>query len=386
MNDQVADDGKRDPDQRARRPGLSTFSRFTASFVGFRARFGRRGDNAKTLSAPSMTDGDAGAVLSPDAGEHSPEAAGSEESGGFTAEQRAGGVYWDAVSGAAPVSPRTAWWNDPHTLRHINRIVCGEALEGIHAAFHRRLDACLRENGLTKPRALSVGSGNGGKEILLLTAGLIGSFDCFEVGAGAVEQGRRMAADLGLSERMHFHNVNAFTADFPGEFDLVYWNNALHHMPDTAMAVAWSRERLRPGGVFAMDDYVGASRFQHSPWLLAWTNRMLGVLPDRLLQDCQDGARLVPRVLGLINLEDLMRIDPTEAVDSAHILPAIRRVFPDATIIPTGGALYFIGLNNAFHNFTSEDDLRLLDALLLADEAVGQLEETQYAVALAVKR
>lgn len=73
-------------------------------------------------------------------------------------------------------------------------------------------------------------------------------------------------------------------------------------------------------------------------------------------------------------------------MDSAPILPAVRRVFPGATIIPAGGALYFIGLNNAFHNFTSEDDPRLLDALLLAGEAVGQLGETQYAVALAVKR
>jgi hypothetical protein len=47
--------------------------------------------------------------------------------------------------------------------------------------------------------------------------------------------------------------------------------------------------------------------------------------------------------------------------------------------------LHFVGLNDAFHNFVAQEDLRLLDALLLLDEAVAQRGETPYAVALAVK-
>lgn len=307
---------------------------------------------------------------------------------GFTDDQKAGGAYWDGIAASAgSVLPRTAWWNDPPTLRHINRIVCGERLDECHAGFHRhrRLNALLRGLGIAAPRAISVGSGNGGKEMGLLSAGIVGSFDCFEAGAGAVDQGRKLAALMGLTDQLRLHHANAFTTDVPGDYDLVYWNNALHHMPDSAAAVTWSRERLRPGGVFAMDDYVGASRFQHSPGLMIWTNRMLSLLPDRLLRDDRDPARLVPRALSLIDVAALIAIDPTEAVDSFPILPAVSAVFPGAEIIPTGGALYFVGLNNAFHNFRSDEDLRLLDALLLADEAVGLLGETQYAVALAVK-
>ena len=188
-----------------------------------------------------------------------------------------------------------------------------------------------------------------------------------------------------MAGAMRFHNIDAFSAALPGDFDLVHWNNALHHMPDTEAAVAWSRDRLRPGGVFAIDDYVGASRFQHSAHLLDWANRMLAVLPDRLLRRPGESGELVPRVQMRCDAEWLARMDPSEAVDSANILPAIWRSFPEAEIIPTGGALYFVALNDAFHNFVSEDDLRLLDALLLADAAVAQQGETPYAVVLAVK-
>jgi SAM-dependent methyltransferase len=304
----------------------------------------------------------------------------------FSDAQRASGAYWDGVvAGAADILPRTAWWNDPPTLRHINRVVCGERIDGAHAGFNRRLGTLLRGREITEPRAISVGSGSGGKELEVLRAGVVASFDCYDVGAGAVEQGRRMAAEQGFGDRLRFHHADAFAGDAPKDFDVVYWNNALHHMPDTAAAVAWSRDHLRSGGVFAMDDFVGASRFQHTPELMAWANRMLALLPDRLLRGSRDPTRTVPRVATLLDPDAVAAIDPTEAVDSGNILPAVRRVFPSADIIPTGGALYFVGLNDAFHNFVAQEDLRLLDALLLLDEAVAQRGETPYAVALAVK-
>ena len=137
-------------------------------------------------------------------------------------------------------------------------------------------------------------------------------------------------------------------------------------------------------GVFAIDVYVG-SRFQHWPALPRDVNQMLALLPDRLLRRPSGQTGHDPRILGLIRKEELIVIDPTEAVDSGNILPAIRRVFQAAETIPTGGGLYFNALNAAFHKFVTEDDLRLLHALLMADEALGRAGETQYAIALAMK-
>jgi hypothetical protein len=184
---------------------------------------------------------------------------------------------------------------------------------------------------------------------------------------------------------MRYHNVNALTADLSGGYDLVYWNSALHHMFDTATAVHWSHARLRPGGIFASDEYVGANRFQHSAAVLEWSNRLLALLPDRLLRPASPDEPPPRRPIGCPDPREVAQEDPSEAVDSANILPSIRLVFPGAEIIPTGGSLYFVALNNAFQNFESEDDLRLLQALLLVDEAVGHLGETQLAVAFAIK-
>ncbi len=305
----------------------------------------------------------------------------------FSEEQMASGTYWDSILAKAPdILPRTAWWNDPPTLRHINRVACGEPIEGAHAGFNIRLGRYLQERSIARPRAISVGSGNGGKELAVLHAGIVGSFDCYEVGIGAIEAGRRMAAEQGMSERLRFHHADAFTVDVAADYDLVYWNNALHHMADTRAAIRWSWDRLRPGGVFAMDDYVGASRFQHMPEMVAWSNRMLALLPNRLLRRWDDPARSIPNTAYVPDPAAIAAIDPTEAVDSGNILPGLRATFADAEIISTGGALYFVALNDAFHNFVSEEDLRLLDALLLLDEAVARQGETSYAVAFATRK
>lgn len=303
---------------------------------------------------------------------------------GFDDGRAAAGAYWDNQL-AVTDAPRTSWWTDPPTIRHINRVVCGEPIDGLHAGFNRGLARLLGERGLTAPKALSVGAGDGAKERALLCQGIVGSFDCFEAGAGLVEAGRRAAAAAGLSDRLRFHHADAFAVVSPGEYDLVHWNNALHHMPDTAAAIGWSRDCLCDGGVFAMDDYTGARRFQHSASLMRDANRLRAILPARLLRPFNAPDAPVPREIGLIDPEALIAADPTEAADSDNILPALRQVFPNADIVPTGGAFYFIALVDAFHNFVTDGDLRLLDALLLADEALARTGPTLYAVALAVK-
>ncbi len=66
-------------------------------------------------------------------------------------------------------------------------------------------------------------------------------------------------------------------------------------------------------------------------------------------------------------------------------MPAVRSLFPSCEIIPTGGALYFLCLNYAFHNFVTDEDHRVLNALLLLDQLLGERGESPYAVGFAFK-
>lgn len=110
-------------------------------------------------------------------------------------------------------------------------------------------------------KGLSVACGEGRKEMSLVSAGIVEHFDLFEISAARVERGRALAEKKGIADKLTFHVCDAFSTDV-GQYDIVYWNNALHHMLDTTEAVAWSHERLVRGGSFVMDDYVGRNRLQ----------------------------------------------------------------------------------------------------------------------------
>jgi SAM-dependent methyltransferase len=286
-------------------------------------------------------------------------------------------AHWSRMRPAG----RSRWWTHPLILRHVNRIVCGVEVDGPSAGLARRMRALAPDGGFR--RGISVGCGNGFKELELLRQGIVQRFDLFEISATRVEQGRARAAQDGLAERATFHVADAFRAAATGAYDLAYWNNALHHMLDVGEAVRWSRACLVPGGCFVMDDFVGAARFQWPDSQLEAASRVRALLPERFLSHPQNASQRLPRRIERPDVARLIASDPTEAADSEAILPAVHRVFPGAEIVLTGGVVYHCALNDVLANFATPQDNALLQALLLLDETLARGGETHYAVALA---
>ena len=75
-----------------------------------------------------------------------------------------------------------------------------------------------------------------------------------------------------------------------------------------------------------------------------------------------------------------MDYDPSEAVDSEAILPAIEKYFPKAIIRHAGGTVFAMVLNDILTNV--HEDSELLDYLLGLDE---NIDIPHYAVAMAQK-
>ncbi|MBP7972644.1 MAG: methyltransferase domain-containing protein [Candidatus Nanopelagicales bacterium] len=279
---------------------------------------------------------------------------------------------------------RTRWWSSPQVHRHINRLVCGTAIEGAWAGFNQRLLEVAPAGGFR--RAISVACGHGGKELDLIELGLVEHFDLYEISEKRVRAGREKASSLGLEDRITYRLADAFAETVPTNYDLVYWNNAIHHMMDTPAAVKWSRDRLRMGGVFAMDDFVGAKRFQWPRNQLTMMSRVREQLPERYLVDPREPEKRLPTRVRRPDEAGLIAQDPTEAADSERILPAIRQYFPNANVILTGGVIYHTALNEILANFGEDPhDIELLDQILLVDEALARRGQTQYAVAIATK-
>jgi len=299
----------------------------------------------------------------------------------LTETNAAAGRYWDEQL-TIKTPGRVRWWEDETTLRHINHLLIGEHLDGPHFGFHERIARLL---GSPVRRAISVGCGIGAKEWNLIQRGLIEHFDLYDVSEANIEHGKKHAEQFGLGDKVTYHLADVFQVPISDDYDLVYWNNSLHHMSDVVDAMVWTKERLRPGGLFAMDDFVGPTRFQWTDENLRWANLVRANLSERYLQNPWEPGTLVSREVYRSTPEYVMALDPSEAADSGRIVDAIVRMFPNAEIIPTGGALYHLALNDIFCNFSTQDDLALLRQILLLDKLLAEKGTTHYSVAFARK-
>lgn len=273
------------------------------------------------------------------------------------------------------------WWQHPVIVRHVTKTICGAPLDRLAAGDVSLLERWLP--GRVFDKGVSIGCGTGKKEVTLLRSGLVSRFDLYEISEARIEQGREIADRHRVGDRITWHNcvVDFESGALDAEHDLVYWNNALHHMFEVDQAVRWSKRALRPGGYLYVNDFVGPTRMQWPDEALAIASRARELLPRRLLKR-PTGKGYLPTSLKRPDPYKLAAEDPTECADSADILPAIRRHFNAAWIKPTGGTIYHSALNDVIHNFTDED-APLLEWLLLLDDACTLAGHTHYAVALA---
>ena len=279
----------------------------------------------------------------------------------------------------------TRWWQCEKIVKRINQRVCGVPVAGLSHGLYKKLQNQFIDH-LPFRRGVSVGCGEAVKEIDFVQMGLAESFDLYELSKYAIQQGRRHIENAGLARQMTYFECDAFSVSgLEGRYDVVFWNNSLHHMFDVASAIEWSRAVLRSGGVFVMDDFVGPSHMQWSDRMLEINTRVRERLPTRYLQDPRDQTRRLPVKIERPNLDEFCAIDPSECADSGRILDSVKQHFPAAKVVLTGGGVYHLALNDVLHNILMEDDQATLDQILKADDECIDLGETHYAVAIAVK-
>lgn len=285
---------------------------------------------------------------------------------------------------ATQAGSRTRWWQSRRITSHINRRICGQALPGTAAGDIALLQSITA--GRPCRRGISVGCGLAWHEIQLLRAGVVDAFELYEYSPVRRQSALESAKRAGVVDRLVFPEREPFEIAGEGEFDLVYWKDALHHMPDTRSAVQWSSRMLRQGGIFFMNEFTGKTDLQHTPRQLDLAERARASLAPKYLVDPKgNGTQLLPHRRRPVDIATLKATDPSECQDSDNILPSVRDVFPGAGIIPTGGIVYMLAMSDVLANLDEEEDASLIDALMLADDLCVELGESLYSVAWAVK-
>lgn len=92
------------------------------------------------------------------------------------------------------------------------------------------------------------------------------------------------------------------------------------------------------------NEYIGPTRFQWTEQQLRLANQLLALLPASHRRRAGSGEPL--ERIERLTVEEMIAIDPTEAVDSEAIMPKL----------DYGGTLMQLLLNDLMHNFDTADE------------------------------
>jgi ubiquinone/menaquinone biosynthesis C-methylase UbiE len=181
--------------------------------------------------------------------------------------------------------------------------------------------------------AAALGCDEGGYEGQWLSRGGSEQLDVYELSADVI---RTVRSGLGLGwlathgprRRARFIRADLNFVHLPVDrYDVIWSSGCLHHIVNLEHLLAEVERALRPGGLFALRDYVGERRLQFSAQRLARINAVLEQVPPRY------------RRIESVTPVRIEGVSPFCAVRSEEILPLAEARF-DVVYKSLGGALF----------------------------------------------
>jgi SAM-dependent methyltransferase len=147
-------------------------------------------------------------------------------------------------------------------------------------------------------------------------------------------------------------------------FDCVLGISAVHHCSNLEALFSACVHLLAPGGMMFLDEYIGPDRFQFEPETIAWLNRWAQSVPERLRVTAKG---VIKQGFRAPNIDDVITIDPTEAIRSSEIMEVLRPFFSVVAFRPYGGALLHNFLADIAQHYQSGEGAEVADALIAAE-------------------
>lgn len=267
--------------------------------------------------------------------------------------------------------------------------------------MHYVVDTYFKDR-LPLQRCLSLGCGSGPIERPLAQRGVFVDCDAYDIASGSIQLAKQLATAAGYH---HIHyavaDINAIT--LPSHtYDAVWVEGAMHHFENLEHICQQVKQSLKPGGLFIVDEYIGAKRFQFPERQKQIINHCLGLLPDqyrllvqelevleaersplkkglkwalsRLKDKIRDGDLLTTlqrrlrlyramsqnqtRLKTVVNFptaRDVIAADPSEAVRSDEIVSVIAQYFEIVEKRDWGGNILQFLLDGIAGNFDEDD-------------------------------
>jgi 2-polyprenyl-3-methyl-5-hydroxy-6-metoxy-1,4-benzoquinol methylase len=242
------------------------------------------------------------------------------------------------------------WVESAIVCEYMNRNISGDpALNWVAYSAAKYLVKC------ESPKILSLGCGGGALERDLLRLVPGAHIIAMDFSPGAIGLAAERAAEAGLKIDYQIADLNEVELE-PRAFDFVFAASALHHLARLEHILEQVRDCLKPDGKLIANDYVGPNQLQWTPKQVQAINEVLAVLPDRYRRRISNPAEYKREFLGPGPIEEMNRLDPTEAVRAQEILFVARKMFHILELKPFGGTLLHMLLQDILGNFNPEDE------------------------------
>jgi len=220
--------------------------------------------------------------------------------------------------------PKGYWTCHPIINEYVNSIIAPDSsniLEWFAKNFAK---------GATFKRGLSLGCGTGAADRQAIQAGLCRFIDGIDISQSSIEAAKKEAFKAGISDRLQYSVSNLNSIKLPrGYYDFALCVGSLHHIENLEHIFNEIRTSLKPNAYVFINEYVGPSRLQWTEKQLDILNRVWEIMP----LEYRKAGPIFP-----VNKEELSKVDPSEAVRSAEIIPLIYNTFEVVAHIEYGGS------------------------------------------------
>lgn len=228
---------------------------------------------------------------------------------------------------------------------------------------HLTLINLLKKHRMAPNIGLSLACGSGRAERLILKQGICNKFHGIDIAADALEEAKKLALRQNLDITYRQGDLN--TIKLPSNtYDLVITQNCLHHVLQLEHIAEEIAQSITPNGVLWVQDYVGETQFQYTDERLYWTNKILSLLPERMVTNKLNGK--VTREV--VRPEPGKLVSPFESIRSAEILPIFLERFDVIEKAEFNSILRLMLPRGAKEEYLKNEESRaLFEVLILID-------------------
>ena len=221
--------------------------------------------------------------------------------------------------------PADYWASNPQVQAYINRRTTGDP--GL-----RWLD-WFRQKYLpqTLERGLCLACGAGTAEIHAMSHQMFGEMDACDISEGSLQSAQAKAEFCGLSQKIRYFRCDLNQANLEtAHYDVILSSGGLHHIENLEHLFSQIKSGLKPGGLLAIDEYVGPARLQYTDRQLEIVRGIVEALPMELRT-----GRPVERA----DLKYMLDNDPSEAVRSPELISLLGQELEILEVRNYGGTL-----------------------------------------------